>query len=334
MSLKQTSGLVFGLIAAALLAACGGGGSSGGGNSSPTPTYSISGTVSGLSGTLVLQNNGGDDLTLTADGRFNFATSVTNGAAYAVTVLTQPAAQNCSIANGTGTIAAANISDVAVTCSMLDVTAPVTTAAPAVSGTTDTATTLSVTIDENGTGYYLAVPFGTPAPTAAEVQTGGTAFAMTANTAATPTISGLTFNTAYTIYFVAKDAANNLQAAVSSVDVTTLLTAGYVVQGGLTWMPATTTNWWPAANTYCSTTTINGLTGWRLPTQAEFDSLRVSGALAGQGWPTDNYYWSSTPAGAGVLTPTAPDYYVGVQIAYAGPYGMYMTNNLYISCVR
>ena len=32
-----------------------------------THDYSIGGTVSGLSGTLALQNNGGNDLTITAD---------------------------------------------------------------------------------------------------------------------------------------------------------------------------------------------------------------------------------------------------------------------------
>ena len=37
------------------------------------PTYTIGGTVTGLTGTLVLQNSGADNLTLTADGAFTFA---------------------------------------------------------------------------------------------------------------------------------------------------------------------------------------------------------------------------------------------------------------------
>ncbi|MHB8988283.1 MAG: hypothetical protein ACYC6S_05815 [Desulfobulbia bacterium] len=44
---------------------------------------------------------------------------------------------------------------------------------------------------------------------------------MTANVAANQAISGLTASTAYKIYFVAKDTANNDQAAVSNVAVTT-----------------------------------------------------------------------------------------------------------------
>ena len=44
-----------------------------GGDASGT-TYSVGGTVSGLSGTVVLQDNGGDDLSLSANGAFTFAT--------------------------------------------------------------------------------------------------------------------------------------------------------------------------------------------------------------------------------------------------------------------
>ncbi len=71
--------------------------------------YTVSGTVSGLSGTLVLQNNGVDDLTLTADGAFTFATALVDGSAYDVTVLTQPVGQICTITAGSGTLAGADV---------------------------------------------------------------------------------------------------------------------------------------------------------------------------------------------------------------------------------
>ena len=93
-----------------LLAACGGSSSNSAG------TFSVGGTVSGLSGTLVLQNNGGDDLTRTSDGDFTISSDVADGTAYAVTIATQPAGQTCSVANSSGTIAAASVSNVAVTC--------------------------------------------------------------------------------------------------------------------------------------------------------------------------------------------------------------------------
>jgi hypothetical protein len=112
------------------------------------------------------------------------------------------------------------IDSITITAGSADTTAPVTTAAPSVSATTNTTTSLSVTINEAGTGYYLVQAAAAAAPAVAAVQA-GTAFAMTANVAATPAISGLTISTAYKIYFVAKDAANNVQAAVQSVAVTT-----------------------------------------------------------------------------------------------------------------
>ena len=50
----------------------------------------MGGSVTGLTGTVVLQNNAGDDLTLTADGAFSFRTALANGTTYAVTIKTPP----------------------------------------------------------------------------------------------------------------------------------------------------------------------------------------------------------------------------------------------------
>jgi len=87
-----------------------------GGDVVSTPTYSVGGTVSGLTGTVVLQDNGGDNLSVTANGSFTFATKLATGAAYAVTVLTQPTGQTCTVSGGTGTVASANVTSIAVTC--------------------------------------------------------------------------------------------------------------------------------------------------------------------------------------------------------------------------
>ena len=100
------------------LAACGGGG--GGGASAPAAaTYTLSGIVSGLTGTgLVLQDNGADNKAITANGAFTFTTSANSGN-YAVTVLTQPTgpAQTCTVNSGSGPLSGANITNVAVVCS-------------------------------------------------------------------------------------------------------------------------------------------------------------------------------------------------------------------------
>ncbi len=81
-----------------------------------TDTYSVGGSASGLSGSVVLQDNNGDNLTVATNGAFTFPTKVANGSHYSVTVLTHPASQSCSVASGTGTIAQANIGNVVVTC--------------------------------------------------------------------------------------------------------------------------------------------------------------------------------------------------------------------------
>jgi len=83
-----------------------------------TATYTIGGTVSGLAGTgLVLQDNGKDNLPISANGSFTFATPIIAGSAYSVTILSQPSnpAQTCVASNGTGT-ATTNVTSVQVNC--------------------------------------------------------------------------------------------------------------------------------------------------------------------------------------------------------------------------
>jgi hypothetical protein len=103
-------------ILSALLVACGGGGTSSPGATGP---YTVGGTVSGVSGSgLVLQNNGGDDLAISAPGTFAFAGRLDGGATYSVTVAKQPSAptQTCVVSAGSGTVGDANVTNVMVEC--------------------------------------------------------------------------------------------------------------------------------------------------------------------------------------------------------------------------
>jgi hypothetical protein len=105
-----------------VLSSCSGPGSSGFGPGPGGPgsgPFTIGGTVTGLTGTgLVLQNNAGDSLSITANGAFTFKTAVASGQPYSVSVSTPPStpSQTCTVASGTGT-AAANVTGVQVTCS-------------------------------------------------------------------------------------------------------------------------------------------------------------------------------------------------------------------------
>jgi len=94
----------------AILASCG---------TSPGYSYTVGGTVSGLAGSgLVLQNNGGDDRSLSANGAFSFPTPLSDTSAYTITVKTQPTtpSQICTVNNGTGTINGEPAGDVVVNC--------------------------------------------------------------------------------------------------------------------------------------------------------------------------------------------------------------------------
>ncbi|MET0659689.1 MAG: hypothetical protein ABW110_16195 [Steroidobacteraceae bacterium] len=106
----------------------GGGGSSSpppptGGGSSGNDTFAISVLVSGLVGDgLVLQNNGADNIAVAANGRLTFSQAIQDGAAYNVTILSQPAgpAQSCSVVGGAGTVARGDVTNISVTCSTPD----------------------------------------------------------------------------------------------------------------------------------------------------------------------------------------------------------------------
>ena len=81
-------------------------------------TYTIGGTISGLTASgLVLLNNGSDATTIHANAtQFTMNTGVTTGGSYAITVQTQPTGATCTVASGTGTVGAADVTSVAVSC--------------------------------------------------------------------------------------------------------------------------------------------------------------------------------------------------------------------------
>ncbi len=89
-----------------------------------TQGYTVGGTLSGLlpGNELIVQNNNGDDLTLTADGSYTFLTLLNDNDLYNVTVLSEPTGpiQNCTVSNESGTITGVSISNVDISCDNLD----------------------------------------------------------------------------------------------------------------------------------------------------------------------------------------------------------------------
>lgn len=147
------------LIALALagLTACGGGyGGGGTGNG----TYTVGGTVTGLTGSgLVLLNNARDPVAVSASGTFTFSAPMASGATYAVSLGTPPTApaQNCAITDGWGAVRAANVTNVAVVCANVSAVHHYVYVANAGDNT------VSVYSIDSGTGTLTAV--GTPVAT-------------------------------------------------------------------------------------------------------------------------------------------------------------------------
>ncbi len=102
---RSPSGIIFGFIASSL--------------GSRTQTVSISGKISGFTeGSLVLQNNNKDDLTLASPvDKFSF-TGIASGSTYSISVKSNPTGFSCAIENAKGTITA-NIDNANITCSTL-----------------------------------------------------------------------------------------------------------------------------------------------------------------------------------------------------------------------
>jgi N-acetylneuraminic acid mutarotase len=112
--LLQPASMRTAVAIAVLLSGCGGGSSSGGNGQG---SYSIGGSITGLTASgLVLAN--GNDTVSPASGSpsFTFPTAAASGSTYDVTIKAQPTYELCQIAGGTGQVANTNVMSVQVTC--------------------------------------------------------------------------------------------------------------------------------------------------------------------------------------------------------------------------
>jgi hypothetical protein len=130
--------------------------------------------MSGLNGLVVLQVNGGSDLTVSSNGSFAFPTALADGSAYAIAVKTQPAspAQTCVVGSGSGTIAGAAVTAPTVTC---------TTNVYAVGGSIAGLTGAGLVLQDNG-GDDLAIAAGATSFAFATPVASGTGYAVTVKT--------------------------------------------------------------------------------------------------------------------------------------------------------
>lgn len=79
--------------------------------------WPLSGTISGLVSSGLVLSNGGEDIAVEAGAlSFAFPTTLATGAAYAVTVKTQPRSRTCTVSEGEGIVGSVPVSNVAVRC--------------------------------------------------------------------------------------------------------------------------------------------------------------------------------------------------------------------------
>jgi hypothetical protein len=119
---------------------------------------------------MVVQTNGANNLPIMSNNSYTFAT-LPNGTAFAVTVLTQPTNQLCTVTNGTGTINGARFTNVIITCvTQYTISANVT----------GLAVGASVVLWDNG-GNALTVTTSGTYPFTTQIAAGG-AYAVTVHT--------------------------------------------------------------------------------------------------------------------------------------------------------
>jgi hypothetical protein len=80
-------------------------------------TFNVGGTISGLTASGLVLANGSDTLSVPAGASsFTLPDAVAYGSSYAVVVATQPTGLTCDVTSGTGTVAAAAVTNIAVKC--------------------------------------------------------------------------------------------------------------------------------------------------------------------------------------------------------------------------
>jgi hypothetical protein len=82
-----------------------------------SPSFSLGGTISGLTAAgLVLANGAATVSPAAAATSFTFPTSLVTAASFNVTVATQPSGQTCTVSNGQGVILTSSVDNVVVAC--------------------------------------------------------------------------------------------------------------------------------------------------------------------------------------------------------------------------
>lgn len=311
------------LLILLMLAACGGGGGAG-------STFPVSSKLPAISATA---NTTAQNL-ISGTAMANFTPLTASGGTPPYTYSytgTLPAGLSYNTSTGvvtgtpTATYAAANIV-FSVKDANGNVAGTTSTVSFSVFGATATTTAQNLTFGTPMASFTPLTASGGAAPytysVAGNLPAGVTLNASTGAVTGTPTAAYAATN----LVFSVKDANGNVAGTTSTVSFSVVLPAGYVSQGGLTWMPVNQQMYYSPAYGYCPATTISGLTGWREPNGSELVNLFNSGAMKGKGWNLGPTWSNATNPNNGQGLEV--DLSNGTQATY--PYGTYM----WVSCVH
>lgn len=79
-------------------------------------TFTVGGTLSGVTGIGLVLESRGEAITLAKDGSFVFFAPITSGSSYEVAVVAQPEGGSCAVSAGSGVVGGADVTSVRVTC--------------------------------------------------------------------------------------------------------------------------------------------------------------------------------------------------------------------------
>jgi len=85
-----------------------------------TNQFKVGGTATNVKPTVVLQNNGRDNLGVSAPGSFAFSTLLNSGAPYNVTIFSEPLDEACTLVNSSGTVGNGDVTTIAMGCGYND----------------------------------------------------------------------------------------------------------------------------------------------------------------------------------------------------------------------
>ena len=126
------------------------------GDAAAATSFGIGGSISGLTTAGLVLVDGGDTATPAAGATsFNFPTPLSSGSSYAVAVQAQPANATCVVSRGSGTVGAAAVSDIVVTCTPLGFTVGGSVTGLTAAGLVLANGTDTVTVASGATGFTL-----------------------------------------------------------------------------------------------------------------------------------------------------------------------------------